>query len=348
MGIRVAFRTERGLFRVLGLVLLVFVGLSSCAGCGEGGDRGEYYRVQGEAIGTFYSITYRGGDSGSIDRERLDSLFSSFNGVFSLFDSGSVLSGFNASEWGAADEDLARLCELSLGLHAKSGGAFDPSCEALVSAWGFGPDSVTHLPDAAEIAQLLEHVGLVGRLEVRGDSVLKRDSALTLNFNAVAKGWLVDRTARWLDACGCEDYLVEIGGEVYAKGVNAKGLTWRVGVERPDSLQGLRREILGAVELENAGMATSGNYRQYRSVGGRRFSHIIDPRTGYPAETDLLSASVICSTTFAADAYATALIVMGLDSARAFIQREPEILRGILVYGDGESGYAVWDSAEGG
>ena len=318
-------------------LLLLLLGL---AGCQE--PPAPYRRAQGTAIGTFYSIIYQ--DSAGRDLQApLDSLFRHFEHHFSLFDTSTPLSRFNASAWGIADSALASLTLEAQHWTRITDGAFDPSAAPLVEIWGYAQRQISQRPSDSLVVQTLGHVGMQ-RLRVEGDSVLKLDSCVRLNFNAIAKGLLVDRSGQLLRRLGVRNYLVEIGGEIKAEGVNPRGELWRVGIEAPDSLQLPGAQILAAISLPSgAGMATSGNYRQARTLDGMRWSHIVDPRSGQPANTDVLSATVIAPTTTQADALATAMVVLGMEGAKSLTARLDSI-RTILIFAHASDQYAIWDS----
>lgn len=331
-------------FLRLAIILLILgVCVVSCHHATSPALECEYVRVKGTAIGTFYNITYQ--DSAGRDLQvQFDSLFSVFNHQFSLFDSTSVLSQFNASEWGIVDKALAHLTSRAQELVTLTHGAFDPTAGNLIAAWGFARNPIFTAPEDTLLYTLLQSTGME-KVSVKGDSVLKSVPSLQLNFNAIAKGLLVDQTAAYLTSLGIDNYLVEIGGEVYAKGINPRGTAWRLGIETPDSGFLPGSNIIESVTLRDSGMATSGNYRQKRTLQGKSWSHIIDPRSGYPASSNLLSATVIAPTTTTADAIATALIVEGLSEAQKRCQ-EIDSIRVILIYKQEDGSYGIWTSPQ--
>lgn len=333
-------RESRGVYPLFRMGIWLGVSLLLLVQCTPP-TRAPYQKAQGTAIGTFYSVTYQ--DSAGRDlRESFDSLYEAFNHQFSLFDSGSTLSRFNRSKRGIVDSSLAKLTRLSQQWALLSQGAFDPTAGPLVEIWGFADKGISHRPSDSLVAQTLKHVGM-RNVVVQGDTVLKLDSLLRLNFNAVAKGLLVDRTGEMLQRLGVKNYLVEIGGEIKTEGLNPNGQPWRVGIEAPDSTQLPGNDIVKAINLTQGGMATSGNYRQARTLDGARWSHIVDPRTGFPANTDVLSATVIAPTTTQADALATAMIVLGIEGAQK-LTAQLDSVRTILIYAKGEGEYGFWDS----
>ena len=214
-----------------------------------------------------------------------------------------------------------------------SDGVFDITCAPLVNLWGFGfskKDSIT--PEM--IDSLKTFVGYQ-KVRLEGNKVIKDDPRLLLNCSAIAKGYSSDIIARLLEREGVENYMVEIGGEVTMKGVNPKGECWRIGINKPeDDSTGIRNEIEEVVQLcKKGGVATSGNYRNYYVKDGKKYAHTIDPRTGYPAEQSILSATIVANDCMTADAYATAFMAMGLDKARQMAEKLPEI-EYYVIYAD--------------
>jgi thiamine biosynthesis lipoprotein len=241
----------------------------------------------------------------------------------------SALSRFNAAPvaaWIDVPEHLAVVLDAALQLSRESAGAFDATVGPLVNLWGFGPpdprDSegkTTGVPDPARIAAVRARVGY-DRLEVQDRPPRLRKSApLYVDLSAIAKGHGVDRVAHKLHAAGCSDLLVDIGGEVRAEGASPSRRAWRIGVEVPDpqSFGGIQRVI----ELQGMAAATSGDYRNFRDLEGKRYSHTIDPRTGYPITHNLASVTVLHSSAMWADGYATALNVLGPEEGFALAER---------------------------
>jgi thiamine biosynthesis lipoprotein len=213
----------------------------------------------------------------------------------------------------------------------------------VVNYWGFGytgREKVTEA-DSIKINSLLQSVGF-NKLHKQGKVILKDNPLTELDFSGIAKGYGVDKIAEHLASKGLKNYYVEIGGEVFAKGVNSKGITWRTGIGIPSS-EANPLEFQEILELENKGIATSGNYRNYYEANGKKVSHTINPENGLPERNELLSATIIAPTCAEADGYATACMVLGLQKAIRMIEDDDQ-LEGILIYG-GENGiYQVYDS----
>ncbi len=264
----------------------------------------------------------------------------------------SELSRFNASasaNWFGVSAELCFVVDSALAFSRRSGGAFDVTVGPLVDLWGFGPDEpVATPPDPARIEAAQEDVGYAKlAADCERPALRKSVPGVRIDLSAIAKGYAVDAVTDLLDAHGLSDYLVEIGGEVRARGRNASGKPWSVGIEAPDRNA---RKVQGVVRLPDMAMATSGDYRNYFEYDGVFYSHTIDPRTGAPVQHALVEVSVVAATAMDADAWATALLVMGtadgkrladeLGLAVLFQERRPE---GIRVQATAEfAGLAGW------
>ena len=279
----------------------------------------------GETMGTTYSIKVAGGldaDDLSVIRRAIGAELSRVDRLMSNWREDSELSRFNAHasvERFDVSPDLAEVLEISRSVSERSEGAFDVTVAPLVRAWGFGPaEEPLTSPPSSELDALRAHVGWA-LVEVEEQTLRKRDPAVEVDLSAVAKGWGVDRVSAALAGIGFTDHLVEIGGELRASGRRPDGSIWRVAVERPGSP---RREIFEVVELDARGMATSGDYRNYYELDGVRISHAIDPRDGRPIRHRLASVTVIHASAAWADAWATALNVLGPEAGLAVSERE--------------------------
>lgn len=286
--------------------------------------------LNGNTMGTTYNITYL--DPGERDfKASIDSLLLVFNQSLSTYIPDSELSRFNQS-----DTLFFKLpyflpvLKSSKTVYEITEGAFDPTVGPLVNLWGFGPTG-PQLKDSVNIDAMLDLVGF-NKISFDSASVRKTKSGMYLDFSAIAKGYGVDVVAEFLQGKGIENLLVEIGGELVARGVNEKGELWKVGINRPEEL-GRADELYSIVALENKGMATSGNYRNYYEAGGVKISHTINPATGKPVNHGLLSATVLADDCMTADAYATAMMVMGTEKAIA-LQKTQSLLEIFLIYSD--------------
>jgi len=301
------------------------VALSAVGGCSSDG---RPLRLSGETMGTTYAIVVtalpRGVVRGDVEAVVADVL-ADVDRHLSGWNPDSELAAFNRSrstDWQPVSTALYSAVAQAGSISAASGGAYDVTVAPLVRAWGFGARSeqATAAPDDEEIELLLRRTGHA-RLELRAGppALRKADAALEIDVDGIAPGWAVDRIAERFDALGADAYLVELGGEVRARGHNPDGRGWRIAVEVP--LPGERR-AQAVIELGDRSVSTSGDYRDYREVDGRRISHTIDPRTGRPVEHGLASVTVVHPSAAAADAWATALMVLGADAGLALARSE--------------------------
>lgn len=284
--------------------------------------------MQGRTMGTSYSIKLVVPAGLGVDLARLhadiNARLRTINARMSTYRPDSELSRFNASdslEWFAVSDELAQLVSRAKAISALSEGAFDVTVAPAVNLWGFGPTpEPSEPPDAATIAAVRARIG-DDKLEVRLDppALRKARADLEVDLSAIAKGYGVDALATLLDAAGIEHYLVEIGGELRARGHKPDHQPWRIAIERPNPLA---REVYRVVELRDAAMATSGDYRNFITWDKQLYSHSIDPETARPVEHSLASVSVITEDCARADALATALLVLGPERGMALAERE--------------------------
>lgn len=273
-----------------------------------------FRRVGGVVWTTEYNITY---ESAAALDDSVTAALNAVDGSVSMFNPRSSLSLCNSGRQQRADAALTQVYNRARRVWRESGGAFDPTVGPLVNAWGFGYRNGA-LPDSAAVAAMLGYVGL-DRTSIGADGIISRqDGRVVIDFSSIAKGFACDEVGRMLRRNGVENFIVEIGGEVCASGHNALGKPWHVQVDRPeqsaDTVSHHRAMVL-ALPAEGAGVATSGNYRNFKVVDGKVISHIINPATGFPASTSVVSATVVAADCMDADAYATACMVMGADKA---------------------------------
>ena len=283
----------------------------------------QYYHNQGKIFGTYYNIRYEATE------DCHDSVMAALKAVdqsLSMFNSNSVISKINRNDSVVLDSLFITMFNEAQAISQLSNGAFDITVAPLVNAWGFGTKSQEPRTKNQDI-HLDSIKALVGYHKVHLDNhcLLKDDRRITLDASAIAKGYACDVVANTLRRQGCENLLVDIGGEVVLEGVNNKGQPWRVGISKPKiDATGMEKELQEVIASTNLCMATSGNYLQYYIVGDERRSHTIDPRTGYPVEHSLLSATVIASSCMRADALATACMVLGEKEALNMIECTPD------------------------
>ena len=298
-------------------------------GCSQSNDG--YVSVEGGCWSTTYHITYSGSRSLA---DSVQSVIDEVNAQLSPFAEGSVISRVNASaepvRVGAMFADVFALSQRVCSL---SGGAFDPTVAPLVNLWGFGyRDGDSDIPSDSTIAEALAWVGMPDcRMDSSG-RVVKKAARTEFNFSAIAKGYGVDCIAAMLRRNGVENYMVEVGGEIALAGKNPRGERWHIQIDAPVD-GNLEHEGLRVLELTDCGVATSGNYRNFRETAAGRVWHTISPVTGYPVRSEVLSATVIAPDCATADALATASMAMPVDSAMAMLGKL-EGVRAILVMAD--------------
>ena len=281
--------------------------------------------IEGQAQGTYYSISYYDAQHRDLQGP-IDSLLAAFDQTASLWVDSSLLRRVNENSDSIVNDDFAQLTTLSVAMHQLTDGAFDCTVGPLVSAWGFSFRSRQPMSDAA-VDSLRRYVGQQPTLECCADGqyILHKPYPQTaLDFNAIAQGYSTDLIARYLDRQGITDYIVDVGGEVYARGGKPDGSPWRIGVERPAANKYSQRELASTIGVRDMAVVTSGSYRKYYEENGVRYSHTIDPVTGRPVRHTLLSVTVVDTAAWRADALATAFMVMGLERAKAFIAAHPD------------------------
>lgn len=313
-------------------LLLLFLVTGVMVSCKQASDDA-LHKFNGETMGTTYQVVYAGDEVKDL-QAGVDSVLLAVNASLSTYIPTSTISQINQSAAGALLDPMMRINFLkSAEVWLKTDGAFDPTVGPLVNAWGFGFQKMAAEVDSALIDSLRQYVGWE-KLSIAGDSLLKAAPGVVVDFSALAKGFGVDEVGRYLERRGVKNYIVEIGGELRAAGKKAPGFSWMAGIEKPiDDATGTQKALQFTMPLDDRSMATSGNYRNFYIQNGRKFAHTIHPKTGYPALSNLLSASVIATDCMTADAYATACMVLGFDAAKALIERE-EGLEAVLIYSD--------------
>lgn len=244
----------------------------------------------------------------------------------------SIISSVNANDTSVVlDKYFLDVFNKSIEVSTRTNGAFDVTVAPLINAYGFGFTKKANVTDAM-VDSLLNFVGYKMIL-INNGKVVKENPNVMIDFNAIAQGYSVDVISEFLESKRVNNYLVELGGEVRAKGKKENGEPWKVGIDQPTEMEG--GGLQAAINLQNSAMATSGNYRKYYEENGKRFAHIIDPKTGYPGNHDLLSASVIANDCMTADAYATAFMVMGTENAKRFLAENKDLsLEVFFIYSE--------------
>ena len=298
-------------------------------------------KISGLAQGTYYAITYFDNETRDLQPE-IDSFFNAFNQSASTYLESSIISRFNRNDTTTrADEPFIVVFNKSHEVSVATDGAFDITTFPLSDAWGFGFTDPMKL-NQEKVDSILQYVDY-RKVKIEGDRLIKEIPEIRLDFNAIAKGYSVDLIGKILEEKGITSYLADVGGEVLAKGQKPDGSAWKVGIERPTDEPDDQRSLDAVVTLKNKALATSGNYRRFFIKDGLKYSHTIDPHTGYPVTHKLLSASVLADDTMTADAYATAFMIMGLEKSKTFIAGHPE-LEAHFIYTNSKGQYETWTS----
>ena len=287
-----------------------------------------YQKEEGNIFGTSYRITYKSKKS---YHEEIKNTLQQVDNSLSPFNKSSIISKINNNEEATPDSMFLYVFNMAQQVSQATDGAFDITVAPLVNAWGFGFKKGIE-PDSATIEEMRNYTGYK-KISLVDGKITKKHPQTMLNCSAIAKGYGCDAVARMLESKGINDYMVEIGGEVALKGVNSKDCHWVIGVNKPTESTIQSNELQTVLKLTNCSMATSGNYRNYRFIDGKKYSHTIDPISGYPVEHSLLSSTVIAQECAYADALATAFMVMGLEKAMQFCEQHPEI-EGYFIYAD--------------
>lgn len=314
--------------QLTGLLILMFCGIISCSNENALIEQ----KFVGETQGTYYAVTYFSNDSINLQPE-IDSLLHRFDSTASTYKPNSIISRINKNDPEVTTDSLFDIIfRKAMDVSEKSDGAFDITVGNLVNAWGFGFTDPTKL-DKQKVDSLLGFAGYKN-VSLKDHKVTKVDPRTVIDFNAIAQGFAVDVVASFLQSRGIENYLVDIGGEVLAKGTKPGNIKWNVGIEKPAEHADDDRKVQRIVELQDQALSTSGSYRKFYEVNGVRYSHTIDPKTGYPVSHSLLSASVLAPDCITADACATVCMVLGHDKAKAFISRQKGLEAFFIYYED--------------
>lgn len=284
--------------------------------------------IEGEAQGTTYHIAYINSKGVNFQRA-IDSLLIEIDKSLSTYHKTSIITRFNqADSMVEVDKMFTDVFNLSKQVYQESEGAFNPTVAHLVNAWGFGFKNLENT-DSTTIDSLLKFVDF-DAITIVGNNAIKTNKNLMLDFNAIAQGYSVDVIANFLADQGIENYMVEIGGEVKVRGKNDKNKLWRIGIDKPVENEA-ERTLEAVVNLENQSLATSGNYRKFYEKDGVKYSHTLNPKTGYPVRHSLLSATVITDNCALADAYATVFMVVGIDKAKEILAKNKKI-KAVLIF----------------
>src|SRR5690606_39204380 len=289
------------------------------------------HRITGYAQGTSYQITYYS-PLPSIRKESIDSLLAGIDSSMSIYKPYSLISQFNNSEKGISiDADFRKVIEKSLQIAQETEGLFDVTVGPLVEAWGFGHKAITHYPDSLEIAAIKKCIGYT-KLKLKGNFIHKARPCVKIDVNGIAQGYSVDKVANYLVEKGIKSFIVEIGGELRIHGKKKDGSAMKIGIDGPAENND-ERIIRHVVALSQGAITTSGNYRKFKQNGSKKISHLIDPRTGFPLDNELISVTLYAEDAITADGYDNAVMAMSLTDALNFVTKRPS-LEAYIIYHD--------------
>lgn len=300
-----------------------------------------YQRDEGFIFGTIYHITYQ---SDVNYQKEIEAELQKVDNSLSPFNKTSIISRINRNEDVKVDNLFAEVFQLAEKISKETDGAFDITVAPMVNAWGFG--FKTGNPPTKQTVDSLRAIVGFQKVTLEEEHVKKQNPHIMLDCSAIAKGYGSDIVARFLKKKGIQNFMVEIGGEIVVNGNSEKQVPWRVGINKPtdDSLN-TSQELQDVINVTDIAMATSGNYRNFYYKNGKKYAHTIDPKTGYPVQLNILSATVLAKNCATADAYATSFMVMGLDGAKKVLEKHPE-LDAYLIYSDEKGNNRIWYSPE--
>lgn len=303
-------------------IIISIITFFSCVSCTQ---KNQYYAESGNIFGTIYSIKY---ESPYLLTEKIDTELQKFNLSMNPFNPNSIIAKVNRNEDVEVDDWFITVFNKAMEISEKTDGFFDVTVAPLINLWGFGFDSFDNTGSISQqtIDSLKSFVGYK-KIRLENRKIIKDDPRIKLNFSAIAKGYASDVIAAILEREGVENYMVEIGGEIMAKGKNPNGGCWQIQVNKPiDEPTGILNVLENVgILCGKKGMATSGNYRNFYIKHGKKYAHTINPKTGYPSEENILSATIIAPDCMTADAYATAFMAMGAEAACKMAKNRPEI-----------------------
>ena len=285
----------------------------------------------GYAQGSTFSIKYYATSDSAKLNHGIDSILSEINHTASNYDPNSIISKVNSNQDIELNSDFIKIFNKSMEVSDSTNGCFDITVGNLVRRWGFGFKTKS-LPTKQEVDDLLKYVGYKN-LSIKNNRFIKKYPETSIDYNAIAQGYTVDLVAEFFLQKGCSNFIVEIGGEVRANGLKQGEKPWVVGIEKPAPNDSSEQAIQLKIPLKNQSISTSGNYRKYFIKDGVKYSHTIDPKTGYPVHHSLLSVSIVADDCTTADAYATAFMVMGIDRSKEFLKQHPRI-EAYFIYSD--------------
>lgn len=291
----------------------------------------ETYRIRGFTQGTSYQITYYGEEQ-AVSKKQIEAILGSIDSSLSLYKPYSLISRFNRAQEGLEiDAHMSRVVRKSLEVSKETAGAFDITIYPLVQAWGFGAESIASLPDSATVQDLLKCVG-PDKIRLQENYLQKEKPCVKIDVNGIAQGYTVDVLGEFLEEKGIENYLVEVGGEIRLKGRKKPGgERMAIGIEGPGGNESQPYPIQIVIRPEYGAITTSGNYRKYVEADTAKFSHLVDPASGYPLSNEMISTTVWAKEAITADAYDNALMGMGIEKALEFAAQQKE-LEAFFIY----------------
>jgi len=326
--------------KLIAFILIAILGFQACDNSVQQNKEKQFFVNYGEIHGTYYNIRYEYTED---IQEDLLHVLDTVNQSLSTYIDTSIISRINKDEPNVELDSLFTIVfNKGKDVYEKTDGAFDMTVAPVVNAWGFGYTDSIHV-DSTIIDSLMRFVGF-DKIRIENNYIVKDFPGIKLDGSAIAKGYSVDFVCYYLKSLGIKNFLVDIGGEVCAKGINNKGIIWRVGIDKPIFDTEVKdRELQEIINLKNRAIATSGNYRQYYERGGKIYSHTINPKTGYSAINEILSVSVLNEHCMTADAYATAFMVLGLERSKQIVENDSS-LSAYIIYQDSLGEHKFWSS----
>lgn len=327
---------------VLVMLLAMLVAIPIVRNCRKdaAGDM-KYVTNTGVVWTTKYHITY---EARADLNDSIQQLLKTIDNSVSPFNKQSLVTAINEGRSNVADNFFIKLYNKALEVNKASDGIYDPTVMPLVNAWGFGYKS-GKLPTKEQLDSILAFVGMSKHTQLQGTKVVKDDNRVQFDFSSIAKGMACDEIAAMLSRNGSRNYMVEIGGEVVAHGVNERGKPWHVSVDLPvpDNADGAVHSNAVLLRLDSLAVATSGSYRKFKEVDGKKVSHIVNPKTGSSETSALLSVSIVASDCMSADAWATACMALGLEATQQMMESNT-VLGVMTISTDDDGNFIIWSN----
>jgi len=321
--------------RYLPLLILIFA-FSACKQ-----QPSKYNYNEGFIYGTMYHMVYES-PKGQDFQDEITEKLAGYNKIFSTYDKESTISKINNNIDIKPEPEFITCFKRAEEVSKITHGAFDITCGPMVNAWGFGPEEKEKM--TPEIIDSLKAITGYQKVKLVDGRIIKENPHMKLDMSAISKGYTCDLMGDFLRAKGCKNYMVEIGGEVVAKGKNEKGNIWTIGISKPDENAFFAsNDFQAKIHLPDRALATSGNYRNFYVENGKKYAHTIDPKTGYPVQHSVLSSTVLADNCMTADAFATAFMVLGMENGIQIIQEHPE-LQVYFIYADDDGKNQIYMS----